>query len=99
MENGLVHVSTAGLPSYDIPPIIHWQDVEKVRQLRSHLESILNVAQRLRLRCFHRLRPCWTNFLNILQGGVLFVEDVFIQRHQWYQHGFLHRLLSNEPPR
>ena len=28
------------------------QDAEKVRQLRSRLESILNVAQRLRLRCF-----------------------------------------------
>jgi len=45
---------------------VSWQDAEKVRQLRSHLESILNVAQRLRLRCFHRLRPCWTNFLSIL---------------------------------
>ena len=48
-------------------PYSEKQDVEKVRQLCSHLESILNVAQRLRLRCFHRLRPCWTNFLNILQ--------------------------------
>ena len=37
------------------------------RQLRSHLESILNVAQRLRLRCFHRLRPCWTVFLSSLR--------------------------------
>jgi hypothetical protein len=46
-----------------VPP----QDAEKVRLLRSHLESILNVAQRLRLRCFHRLRPCWTAFLSILQ--------------------------------
>ena len=35
-----------------------FEDAEKVRQLRSHLESILNVAQRLRLRCFLRLRPC-----------------------------------------
>ena len=47
---------------------------------RSPLESILNVAhrertalavrggrvRRLRLRCFHRLRPCWTAFLSIL---------------------------------
>ena len=43
------------------------QDVEKVPQLRSRLESILNVAQRLRLRCFHRLRPCWTSFLSVLR--------------------------------
>jgi hypothetical protein len=43
------------------------QDAEKARQLRSHLESILNVAQRLRLRCFHRLRPCWTAILSILR--------------------------------
>jgi hypothetical protein len=35
-----------------------YQDAEKVRQRRSRLESILNVAQRLRLRCFHRLWPC-----------------------------------------
>ena len=34
------------------------QDAEKVCQRRSPLESILNVAQRLRLRCFLRLRPC-----------------------------------------
>jgi hypothetical protein len=47
------------------------QDAETVRQRRSHLESILNVAQRLRLRCFHRLRPCWTNFLSILQAVLL----------------------------
>ena len=42
-------------------------DAEKARPRRSHLESILNVAQRLRLRCFHRLRPCWTDFLSTLQ--------------------------------
>ena len=47
------------------------QDAEKARLLRSHLESILNVAQRLRLRCFLRLRPCWTNFLSILREGSL----------------------------
>jgi hypothetical protein len=51
-------------------------DAEKVRQLRSRLESILNVAQRLRLRCFHRLRPCWTAFLSILQGYSHFVPTV-----------------------
>ena len=45
------------------------QDAENGRQRRSHLESILNVAQRLRLRCFHRLRPCWTAFLSILRGA------------------------------
>src|SRR4029079_4165517 len=38
------------------------QDAEKARQRRSLLESILNVAKRLRLRCFHRVRPCWTSF-------------------------------------
>ena len=35
------------------------RDAEKGSKRRSHLESILNVAQRLRLRCFlDRLRPC-----------------------------------------
>jgi uncharacterized protein YhaN len=43
------------------------QDAENARQRRSHLESILNVAERLRLRCFHRLRPCWTDVLSILR--------------------------------
>ena len=47
-----------------------WQpdgrDAENGSQRRSPLESILNVAKRLRLRCFHRLRPCWTAFLSIL---------------------------------
>ena len=43
-------------------------DAENARQQRSNLESILNVARRLRLRCFHRLRPCWTNVLSILPG-------------------------------
>jgi len=43
------------------------QDAEKVRQHRSRLESTLNVAQRLRLRRFHRLRPCRTSFLSILR--------------------------------
>jgi len=33
------------------------QDAEKVFQLRSHLESILNVPERVRLRCFLRLGP------------------------------------------
>ena len=33
---------------------------------RSRLESILNVAQRLRLRCFLRLLPCWTAILSTL---------------------------------
>ena len=46
------------------------QDAEKARQQRSHLKSILNVAQRLRLRCFHRLRPCWTAILSILLEAV-----------------------------
>jgi len=43
------------------------QDGENVRQRRSRLESILNVAERLRLRCFRRLRPCSTAFLSILR--------------------------------
>ena len=42
------------------------QDAEKARQLRSHLKSILNVAQRLRLRLCHRLRPRWMSCLSIL---------------------------------
>src|SRR5262249_10223181 len=48
------------------PPRLTSQDAEKSRQRRSLLETILNVAQRLRLRCFHRLGPCWTVFLSIL---------------------------------
>ena len=46
------------------------QVAEKARHRRSHLESILNVAQRLRLRCFHRLRPSWTVFLSSLRERV-----------------------------
>jgi len=38
------------------------QAAEKGCQRRSPLESILNVAMRLRLRCFHRLQPCWQPF-------------------------------------
>jgi hypothetical protein len=55
------------------------QDAEKARQRRSRLESILNVAQRLRLRCFHQLRPCWTTFLSILRDDELFdAERLFV---------------------
>ena len=54
-----------------VSPSTAEQAAEKVRQRRSHLESILNVAQRLRLRCFHRLRPCWTTFLSIRFGVLL----------------------------
>ena len=66
-----------------------WQDAEKARQHRSRLESILNVAQRLRLRCFHRLgladslfeHPAWLNVglwpeeiaMKKSRGGVLSV--------------------------
>jgi hypothetical protein len=32
----------------------HWQDAEKVRQLRSRFVQILNVPQRVRLRVFTR---------------------------------------------
>jgi len=46
------------------------QGAEKIRQRRSRLESILNVAERLRLRCFHRLRPCWTAFLSTLLANL-----------------------------
>jgi len=46
--------------------VMRCQNAEKVRQLRSRLERILNVALRLRFRCFHRLRPCWTAILSIL---------------------------------
>jgi hypothetical protein len=34
--------------------------------LRSHLEQVLNVPERV------RLRPCWKNFLSILREAVLF---------------------------
>ena len=63
---GRIHIDrhgTSDVISVQFPPhprtkSIEQHDAEKVRQHRSHLESILNVAQRLRLRCFHRLRPC-----------------------------------------
>jgi formylglycine-generating enzyme required for sulfatase activity len=42
------------------------QDGENDPQLRSHLGHILNVPQRVRLRCGHRLRPCWVIVLTIL---------------------------------
>src|SRR6267143_7209861 len=37
---------------------------ENARQLRSPLEKILNVPLRVRLRCFPRLRPCWSAVLS-----------------------------------
>jgi hypothetical protein len=71
-----------------------WQDAEKARQRRSRLESILNVAQRLRLRCFHRLgladslfeHPAWLNVelwpeeiaMKKSKGGVLFVVGLLV---------------------
>jgi hypothetical protein len=60
-------------------------------RLRSRLESILNVThtgkelfqqlgvgrvRMLRLRCFHRLRPCWMNFLNVLHGLSHFIPAI-----------------------
>jgi hypothetical protein len=39
--------------------------------LRSHLEQVLNVPERVRLRPVLRLRPCWKNFLSILREAVL----------------------------
>jgi hypothetical protein len=42
------------------------QTAENDRQLRSRLEDILNVPQRVRLRCLLHLRPCWTIVLNSL---------------------------------
>ena len=44
------------------------QDGENGPQLRSHLDHILNVPQRVRLRCGHRLRPCWMTVLTILHN-------------------------------
>ena len=45
------------------------QDAENDRQLRSHLENILNVPLRVRRRCFRRLRPRWTVILRILRNS------------------------------
>jgi hypothetical protein len=36
----------------------------------------------------HSLRPCWRNFLNILQSGFLFVGAVLFGDIQMYRHGF-----------
>ena len=36
---------------------------ENAYQLGSRLETILNVPQRVRFRCFLRLRPCWITVL------------------------------------
>ena len=52
------------------------QDAEKVRQRRSRFESLLNVPQRVRLRGFLQLRPCWTAFLSILQRWSILVVAV-----------------------
>lgn len=41
---------------------------ENACQLRSQLETILNVPQSVRFRCFRFLRPCWTTVL-ISPGG------------------------------
>ena len=68
------------------------QDAEKVRQLRSRLESILNVALRLRFRCFHRLRPCWTAFLSILRGILLLLWTCRLKKH-WHVYMIFHSLL------
>jgi hypothetical protein len=46
------------------------QDGENGPQLRSHLDHILNVPQRVRLRCGHRLRPCWMTVLTILHTSL-----------------------------
>lgn len=52
--------------------LFYWQDAETGFQLCSRLENILNVPQRVRFRCFLRLRPCWKTCLSNLQdrGGV-----------------------------
>jgi hypothetical protein len=42
------------------------QAAENDFQRRSCLESILNVPQRVRFRCFLRLRPCWKVILSSL---------------------------------
>ena len=62
------------------------QDAEKACQRRSHLARILNIAKRLCLRCFSRLRPCWTDFLSILWFGAW----------QWCRNEFCHTLLKNQ---
>jgi hypothetical protein len=36
----------------------------------------------------HSLRPCWTNFLNILQGGVFFVGGVLFSGTSGINMGF-----------
>ena len=58
------------------------------------LESILNVAQRLRLRCFHRLRPCWTNFLCILSGILSLRQTCGLSKFSCTNTVFIRRLLS-----
>jgi hypothetical protein len=75
------------LPSPDIPPIILWQDVEKARQLRSRIVQTLNVPRGY-ASGLHSLRPCWRSFLNILQGGVLFVGSVLFSDTSGVNMGF-----------
>ena len=42
--------------------ILQREAAENGTQLCSRLDNILNVARRLRLRCCHRLQPCWMTF-------------------------------------
>ena len=45
------------------------QSAKTAPQLRSHLEQVLNVPQRVRLRPVLRLRPCWMTFFSSLPGN------------------------------
>ena len=50
------------------------QEAEKVRWLRSRIVQTLNVPLRVRSG-LHSLRPCQTNFLNLLLKCFLLVSD------------------------
>jgi hypothetical protein len=63
-NNGLLQ--STNLPH--IPVIDSSAGAEKARQLRSQLIEILNVPLEGTIPVSFRLRPCWTNFLSILQG-------------------------------
>lgn len=56
------------LPSLGVgmEAFVFLQTAENDRQLRSRLEDILNVPQRVRLRCLLNLTPCWTIVLSSL---------------------------------
>lgn len=66
-ESGWYHEARKAFVPVQGRRLFYCPNAETGFQLCSRLENILNVPERVRRRCFLRLRPCWNTRLSMLE--------------------------------